>query len=101
MSTREREPITHGGRTLTLKEWARELGVSYNTLHRRFARGMPVGRALCSGVERRGSGDEITHEGRTQRLSEWAREAGIRPLLLEVRLAKGWPMEKALKKGTA
>lgn len=31
--------ITSGGKSLTLKEWAKELGVNYNTLKNRIARG--------------------------------------------------------------
>ena len=39
--------ITHSGKTMTVAEWARTIGVSYATLHRRLKR-MDVGRALSA-----------------------------------------------------
>ena len=91
--------VTYQGRTQTISEWARELGVSYGLLYTRLSSGWSVEEAMTLPLQtvRRSPDPQITHAGRTQALSEWAREYGIRRLLLEVRLAKGWPMGRALK----
>jgi hypothetical protein len=43
---RDNVRLTHQAETLTLAEWARRTGVSYDTLHKRMRRGWPVERVL-------------------------------------------------------
>lgn len=38
--------IAFGGRTLSLRQWAKEIGVHESTLHERLAKGWPLGRAF-------------------------------------------------------
>lgn len=42
--------FTHGGRTMTLKEWSNELGIGYTTLHYRLERGMSFEEAISTEV---------------------------------------------------
>lgn len=45
-NTRRKRTLTFEGRTLTLKGWARETGLTYNTIFGRFHRGEPASRIL-------------------------------------------------------
>jgi RNA polymerase sigma factor (sigma-70 family) len=45
--------ITHEGRTQCLAEWAREIGISKEALHSRFAAGWTTKRALTSSLDTR------------------------------------------------
>jgi hypothetical protein len=47
--------LTHDGRTLCLREWANELGMSYRTLDYRIKSGMTVNEALTRPVNKRHS----------------------------------------------
>jgi len=46
-NTRHNVRLTHNGRTLTLMEWARELGVSDGTLYARHCRGLTAEQILA------------------------------------------------------
>ena len=41
--------LTYQGRTRTLGQWAAEIGIRYDTLHRRFERGLPAEKILAPG----------------------------------------------------
>lgn len=88
--------IAHGGRSLTLAEWAAELGVSRQALEQRLAR-YPIAVALDPAFERptqyrvRG----VTYGGRTQTQAAWAAELGITPSTLCRRIQR-WGVERAL-----
>lgn len=43
---------THGGRTMILKDWAREFGIAYLTLYNRIARGWDFDRAITTPARR-------------------------------------------------
>jgi hypothetical protein len=45
-NTRRTMRLTHDGRTLSLREWSRETGIPYATLHDRIRRGWPARTAL-------------------------------------------------------
>lgn len=96
----EAKELTYDGRTQTMAAWAREMGISANTLLRRLQRGWGVERALTEKPVTRGRRlnvkRQITHEGRTLCLAEWAREAGLKPSTLGHRLNSGWSMQDAL-----
>lgn len=49
-------PLTHHGRTLTMTEWAKEIGVSHNCLSQRLRSGTPLSEALTMNKWRRGNG---------------------------------------------
>lgn len=42
--------ITYMGKTQTLRDWSRELGINYSTLHGRLCRGWPVSKAFGDAV---------------------------------------------------
>jgi hypothetical protein len=46
-------PVTHDGRTQTISEWSKELGLVYATVVARFARGLTVEMAFYKGNLRR------------------------------------------------
>jgi hypothetical protein len=45
-NTRHNKHLTFNGKTQNVKQWSRELGISYTTLHWRLTRGWSVDRAL-------------------------------------------------------
>lgn len=45
-------PLTHDGRTMSVSEWARHLGIRQNTIILRLRRGWSVDDALARPVER-------------------------------------------------
>lgn len=47
-------PITYNGKTQTIKEWAKELGINYTTLHKRIrTNGWSVEKAFNTKIQRR------------------------------------------------
>jgi hypothetical protein len=48
---RQREAITHGGKTQTLAEHARDAGVPYNVAYYRFNKGKPMDEVLAKAEE--------------------------------------------------
>jgi hypothetical protein len=102
--------ITFNGKTLTLADWGRELGIAMNTLSARLsaprpwsieeALTIPLGqsRAGANAPEPKPHKGErpITHNGRTQSLSAWAREVGMAMPTIHRRLSVGWTIEAAL-----
>lgn len=100
--------ITFRGRTMTAREWAREIGIAYGTLCRRL-REWPVEQALNTGKNgfhptRKDCADTaqvfpgktvIEFQGQTKLLDEWSAQVGLTPQALRYRIRK-WGVEKAL-----
>jgi hypothetical protein len=96
--------VTYQGKTQTLAEWSRELGIEYAPLHNRFReRGWTAEAAFTRPVAFKSSRQPLTYDGRTQSLDAWARELRVSRWLIATRLLKGWSVEQALttKGGTA
>lgn len=98
--------LTHNGETKTLPEWAEEIGVLPDTLHKRLLRGMPLEVALTTSTLRLGQyarrpRPTLTFNGRTQTYSEWAKEYNLPADTLSRRLRKGVPPEIALTTPTS
>lgn len=111
--------ITFRGKTLSITEWARELGLNTSTLAMRIRSGWPVKAALSArvfaGKKRLSYRDALaqaqayTHNKKRKPLvigrvsmsmSDWARRAGISPETLWNRLHRlGWSPSKAVKPG--
>lgn len=89
--------LTHQGRTQSKSAWARELGISRQTLHERLKAGFTVEQALTmpKGVQRR-TGVEVGGQRVTR--YEAAKLAGISRSALSERLRAGMPLEEALSK---
>lgn len=89
---------TFQGRSLTLPEWARELGVHRITLLKRLQGGMPIDVAFTTAVAPRAPRTSTQYEfqGQSHTLAEWSRATGIPRLTLLKRLTLGWSVPLTL-----
>lgn len=90
------------GRSQTLEEWSKELGIPIKTIKNRITRRFPVERVLQSDsnpapIERRLTGDvhEFTFQGETLTLQQWSQRLGIQYATLYDRVERGWSIERA------
>lgn len=89
--------LTFNGKTMTIAEWSRELGINEHVIRQRTERGWTAEAALTTPVDHRcGKDREITFQGETKSLTGWAKAMNLTPSALEKRLRKGWALEKAL-----
>lgn len=97
-NTRANRRLTFQGRTMTLRQWAKEFGFSANQISDRInTLKWPIERALTEAIG--GSARQYTFEGETHTLHEWADIIGMRYCALWNRLEfKKWPMELAIRK---
>lgn len=86
---------THQGKTLTLTEWAEELGVDRGTLAQRIEKyKMPLDKALTAAPLKKGKAGPreghrmITAFGKTQSITAWSRETGISISTLKNRIGR-------------
>jgi hypothetical protein len=89
--------ITFQGKTMTLKEWAADLGVSSAVLQSRLARGWPLEKVLVPRLRKRY--EPITFNGMSLTVKEWSRKLGIPEVTLRSRLAKKLPLDKVFFQG--
>jgi len=91
--------LTYQEKTLSLSQWARELGVSRNVIWERFQRGLPIEEVLRAEKHaHRGESHYqklITFQGVTLNQKQWAEKIGITPTTLMKRI-RNWGVEKAL-----
>jgi hypothetical protein len=114
--------ITHNGETLSLKEWAKKIGMSREALYARlYVNKWTVEEALTAPANQkrktRTEGEVLTRTskvvqtltafGRTQTIGEWAKETGLPPTTINMRMRCGtWTPEdivtvpKGARKGT-
>lgn len=85
--------ITYQGKTMSLRRWAKKLGLAHCTIATRLRAGWPVEKAFAAGKQNRCS-RSITHAGKTQCLNAWTKETGIPATTIRHRLERGWPMER-------
>jgi hypothetical protein len=94
--------LTYKGKTLSISDWAREVGLPRDTIRYRVDRGWTAGQALgfeAAPDTQRGAGPSIfvEHKGRKLCLRDWAEERGIAVPTLRMRLGKyGWTVAQAL-----
>lgn len=88
------------GKSKTLTEWAKSIGISPSTLHCRLKRGMSIDDALDASINPKGTPyDSVTDpvSGETHSLKEWAEIRNMSYETLYNRIAKyKWPIEKVL-----
>jgi hypothetical protein len=91
--------LTYNGRTQTVTQWQRELGLSRGVIEARLDRGFTSKQAIEIPVKP----NEIflIYNGKTQNLTEWANEADISVTCLKKRLSKGWSMGEIIKTPSA
>lgn len=89
--------LTFQDRTMTIAEWARELGIGDSTIRFRLKNGWSVERALTTpAVAYERTMGPLTHEGTTLPLAEWARRFGFKDGTLRMRLRQGFTLQEAL-----
>lgn len=87
------EKLTFNGRTLPLKEWAKEIDVTYTQIRNRIKKGLPIEKILAP---KKSPGGQITYNGKTQSINKWAEEYGIGRTTIKRRLAAGMTMREVL-----
>jgi hypothetical protein len=91
--------LTYQGKTLSVSQWARELGLSRNAIFGRLKRGLPIEEVLRTEKHaHRGESYHqklITFQGVTLNQKQWAEKIGITPTSLMRRIEK-WGIERAL-----
>ena len=80
--------ITHDGKTMTLRDWADELGINYRTFSIRYQRGARD-EALFKELSTHTQGILIEFQGESRTLSGWGRKLGIPAMTLIRRRARG------------
>ena len=91
--------FSHAGRTMTLNEWAKHLGVRYQTLAHRLRQKWPIELVLTSQLKCRGEyrpNAIIEHNGKAMSIAEWAKYLGLKHNTLYARLMRGVPLNLAL-----
>jgi hypothetical protein len=84
--------VEHGGRRMTLAQWADELGISYPTLWNRYRAGLTADQILAA--KKKGV---ITHNGVTGSIGFWSEKTGIEVRTISQRLWRyRWSVEDAL-----
>lgn len=91
-NTRKARVISYDGETMTLRSWARKLGITHRTLSVRIERGWPLEKALTTGST--ATSNMLTHNGETMCVSDWARKTGIKEVTLRWRVSKGWTEDR-------
>lgn len=88
--------ITYNGRTQTINEWARELGLSVKTLRSRIDRSKwSIKEALLTPAAT--PNKLYTYNGETHTIVEWAQLKGMSEATLRSRLNnEGWSFDKAI-----
>lgn len=94
--------LTFKGRTLTVAQWANEIGLSDRTLWYRLERyGWSIERALTSPLVpqrlRANRQVKLTHNGETRSISDWGRCLNIPISTLFNRRARGCSVERTLR----
>lgn len=77
------------GKTLTIAEWARELGVRDQAIRHRIKRGVPIDEAILTPVAKYHG--RILFEGMDLTPPEWADHFGISREAMYARISRGWP----------
>lgn len=97
-NTRRTVWITARGKTMTLPQWAKELGVPASRLNSRCRKyGWSDEEVIeRSRHHRLRNTRHVTFNGRTMHVVAWAREIGVDPHLIYRRLNAGWSPEAAL-----
>lgn len=87
--------LTYNGRTKSITEWAKEVGINSGTLWTRINEfDWSVEDALTAPA--RPKARLLTWNGKTQSVSEWARDIGIPIQTLLNRVQSGWSDEEAI-----
>lgn len=100
MTRPKKNLYTYNKKSLSLPQWADELGINPKTLQRRLAMGWGIERTLSTPVRVRMPNkerDPIVYEGKVWTIPQLAAKFGIAPQTLYARLDRGVPLEEALE----
>jgi hypothetical protein len=88
--------LEYRGKSQTVAQWSRELGIRIGTIFNRLRLGWTVEDALRTPVKQTERMKSIAFQGKEQPLSAWSMELGIKLSILRDRLGKlNWSVEKA------
>lgn len=83
--------FTYEGKTLVLKDWARELNMKYSTLYLRIYRtGLSFERAISEDP----FNIMLTYKGMLKTLDEWAIITGVPKMIIYDRKRRGWNVDR-------
>ncbi len=95
--------LTHNGRTLSLAQWAKELGMSYDHIRSRYRYGWDIASIIKTPKNKHHrerinnhKSRLITHNGKTMNIAQWAKELGTTYDVLRARSRYGWSDERII-----
>lgn len=83
---------TYDGKTMCIKDWAQEVGISPASMQKRLNNGWPLEKAF-SKVKHDGP-ELFTFEDKTMSIAEWSKYLNVPTPTLRTRIKKGLPPEK-------
>ena len=95
-NTRSNVYLEYNGRRMVIQDWAKEFGISHNTLTYRIRAGWSIERALYTPTGRTKRGKLIEFDGQKKSLADWSRTMDIQEDTIRARLNAGWSAERAL-----
>ncbi|WP_139267558.1 MULTISPECIES: hypothetical protein [unclassified Beijerinckia] len=89
--------LTHDGETLSIRAWAKRLGLNPQTLAKRLKNGWTLATLMTAPKDLRTyrREAEIEYQGKSQVLDAWAIELGINIATLRSRLRSGKTVQQA------
>lgn len=101
---RQARTLTHAGKTLSITDWAEQLGIAPQTINSRLSKGWTIERALSPNNQKlkknepkaTRSKSTINHDGISLTIPGWAKRAGISTATIRRRIKCGWPIGLAL-----
>lgn len=87
--------VTWNGQTMSMRAWAKKLGLSYTVIGMRFRKGMSADEVFTTPIPVRAA-RILTHQGRTMRARDWEREKGLTKGTIQRRLRGGWSQGAAI-----
>lgn len=95
--------IEYKGKTLTVRNWAKEIGMHYNSLLYRLNSGMSIELAIETPINinrqkgRRLSSKKYEYNGKLYTISELSEMSGISDNTLSSRISNGWSIKSAIE----
>ncbi len=93
---RPAKTYTAHGKTMTLAEWSKHLGLTEYALRHRLKRGWATENVFSTTRCRPSEPATYLHDGRELSIPQWAEVTGINKCTLRARIGKGWRIADAL-----
>ena len=88
--------LSYGGKTYSIREWARIVDIDAATIRKRLQRGWTVARVLGQPPYRDWNECHLGIAGEFHTVKEWAESLNLREGTLRQRLSRRWPIAEAL-----